>query len=183
MAAGGSSRIEVSTLQPAEGTPSTSGVEGTPTYGSLLEPQQAAAPPGGAPLPADLTAAAAGASAAAPPAAPQPPAPPERTGSGVLEPLFVPIVVYMDETDHAIVAEEVLSHQGKAFEVAGGVNDAAAQRAALARMRQLQQYVCSHEAQGLPAVRLQYGQMSEALDAMHEYVLQCIKLAMANPLH
>jgi hypothetical protein len=44
----------------------------------------------------------------------------------------------------------------------------------------LQSYLCAYEAQGLPAVRVQYGQMGAALDAMHEYVLQCIKCAMTG---
>jgi hypothetical protein len=51
---------------------------------------------------------------------------------------------------------------------------------ALRRMRLLQDYLCAYEAQGLPMVKVSYGAFGEALDKLHEYVLQCIKVAMSS---
>lgn len=151
----------------------------------------------------------------------------------VQKPLFVPILVYMDETDHTLMQEEALSHvdmyatQLLAVDTAGSAggsknssvssialsNDmdtpagiqaqqssskpaetssthnpsvsASASGAvqvgapeALRRMRLLQEYLCAYEAQGLPVVKVSYGNFGEALDKLHEYILQCIKLAM-----
>ena len=36
------------------------------------------------------------------------------------------------------------------------------------------------EAAGLPVVRVQYGEFRGVLDKLHEYILQCIKLAMVQ---
>jgi hypothetical protein len=49
---------------------------------------------------------------------------------------------------------------------------------AVQRAQRLQAYLCSFEAQGLPVVKLSYGCFGDALDKLHEYVLQCIKVAM-----
>lgn len=106
-------------------------------------------------------------------------------------PLFVPVVVCMDEEDHALVAEEALQCQplgraaGGAAQQAGGSCDADGGgagagpplREALRRARAVQEYLTSFEAQGLPVVRLQYG--VEGVDRIHEYILQCIQVAMA----
>jgi hypothetical protein len=51
---------------------------------------------------------------------------------------------------------------------------------ALQRVRLLQEYLCAYEAQGLPVVKVSYGAFGEALDKLHEYVLQCIKVAMQS---
>jgi len=51
---------------------------------------------------------------------------------------------------------------------------------ALRRMRLLQEYLCAYEAQGLPVVKVSYGNFGEALDKLHEYILQCIKVAMES---
>jgi hypothetical protein len=51
---------------------------------------------------------------------------------------------------------------------------------ALRRVRLLQEYLCAYEAQGLPVVKVSYGAFGEALDKLHEYVLQCIKVAMQS---
>jgi hypothetical protein len=51
---------------------------------------------------------------------------------------------------------------------------------ALRRVRLLQEYLCAYEAQGLPVVKVSYGAFGEALDRLHEYVLQCIKVAMQS---
>jgi hypothetical protein len=95
----------------------------------------------------------------------------------------VPILITMDEPDHLLVAEEAWGSAGPAADQEGGGGAAAGGRdeallAALARARALQDYLAAFEAAGLPVVRLQYGQFGEVLDKLHEYILQCIKLAM-----
>lgn len=160
--------------------------------------------------------------------------------SSVGKPLFVPILVYMDEADHVLMAEEALPHLllGQSGAAAGGggsggggtgsskggaLGDAAAAagegggggggeagggggmhscmhtatsgcqagggvaeggdvsvQEALRRVRLLQEYLCAYEAQGLPVVKVSYGAFGEALDKLHEYVLQCIKVAMQS---
>lgn len=134
------------------------------------------------------------------------------------KPLFVPILVYMDEADHLLMAEEALAHLGlptAASQAVPGSQGGAGQPSepaqhddggdgvasgvgpdgggssggggsdvtlpeALRRMRLLQEYLCAYEAQGLPVVKVSYGAMSEALDKLHEYILQCIKVAMQS---
>eukprot|EP00878_Enallax_costatus_P009178 GHUV01009595.1.p1 GENE.GHUV01009595.1~~GHUV01009595.1.p1 ORF type:complete len:371 (+),score=144.07 GHUV01009595.1:72-1115(+) len=151
----------------------------------------------------------------------------------VQKPLFVPVLVYMDEADHALMQEEALCHldmyaadvgaadtagiagpatdsavsgtelQGEqdtpadapAQSAAGELVDASSAgspvvaaavlggaqvsaQEALRRMRLLQEYLCAYEAQGLPVVKVSYGNFGEALDKLHEYILQCIKVAM-----
>jgi hypothetical protein len=171
--------------------------------------------------------------------APQKAAEPEPVG----KPLFVPILLYMDEPDHVLMADEAVAHLGlpaaaaaaagqravgaaagdtsaaKAAAVGGrdascmhteapggeggaqddgGVQGAVAQQhhqqhqqqqqqggaesvgEALRRVRLLQEYLCAYEAQGLPVVKVSYGAFGEALDKLHEYVLQCIKVAMQS---
>jgi len=132
---------------------------------------------------------------------------PQPRASGV--PLFVPVVVCMDEEDHLLVAEEALECQGRCVQQAGGAGEAGCAGAdggggaaaagcgasasaagasnggaaqprldeALRRARVIQDYLTSFEAQGLPVVRLQYG--VEGVDRIHEYILQCIQVAMA----
>jgi len=151
-----------------------------------------------------------------------------------LKPLFVPIVVCMDEADHTMIAEEALGHQlaassssrgplggasgsaagsnasgggplpelslgagsgpnssntavkhgaaagggGCGGGTAGGVIDTEQVREAIRKARVLQDYLCVYEGQGLPVVRVSYGNFGEALDKLHEYILQCIKVAM-----
>lgn len=144
------------------------------------------------------------------------------------KPLFVPVLVYMDEADHALMQEQASPHMGlsmgrsnaadagaassqvghgsagsraskgaqetssrvaaagavdgsdESLEAPGTVQAAAAvgSQEALRRMRLLQEYLCAYEAQGLPVVKVSYGNFSEALDKLHEYILQCIKVAM-----
>ena len=150
-----------------------------------------------------------------------------------LKPLFVPIVVCMDEADHTMIAEEALGHQlasssssrgplggasasaagpqasgggplpelslgafsgpnnsntavkhgaagggGCGGATVGGVIDTEQVREAIRKARVLQDYLCVYEGQGLPVVRVSYGNFGEALDKLHEYILQCIKVAM-----
>jgi hypothetical protein len=159
----------------------------------------------------------------------------QESEANVGKPLFVPILVYMDEADHALMADEALSHLGlPAGKSAGGTAAAAGGEAvggvgededslsdglaaadgsnggssgggggrgcmhdgaeaawqqqqsgvtvaeALRRVRLLQEYLCAYEAQGLPVVKVSYGAFGEALDKLHEYVLQCIKVAMQS---
>jgi hypothetical protein len=152
-------------------------------------------------------------------------------GDHVQRPLFVPILVYMDEADHVLMQEEALSHlgtfdssnsssnndasepsaasaqtvaaaaDGDAVQLADRVGPGSAAAAdgsgsagegastaavavssgeALRRMRLLQEYLCAYEAQGLPVVKVTYGNFGEALDKLHEYILQCIKCAMTE---
>jgi hypothetical protein len=153
-------------------------------------------------------------------------------GDQVQRPLFVPILVYMDEADHVLMQEEALSHLGMfdssnsssnndasepsaadaqtgaaadgyavqldnrvaagsaaaangSSSTGEGTSTAAAAVAvsggeALRRMRLLQEYLCAYEAQGLPVVKVTYGNFGEALDKLHEYILQCIKCAMTE---
>jgi hypothetical protein len=146
-------------------------------------------------------------------------------GEQVQRPLFVPILVYMDEADHVLMQEEALSHLGmfnsdSSIDNTTGPSQAAAAGAddvhvssseaagaaaadgsgssgecsssssntavpvsggeALRRMRLLQEYLCAYEAQGLPVVKVTYGNFGEALDKLHEYILQCIKCAMTE---
>jgi hypothetical protein len=99
-------------------------------------------------------------------------------------PLFVPVLLYMEQPDHALMQEEALAARDS-IGVGGGAmasTSAVPERAdALRRARLLQDYLCAYEAQGLPLVRVSYGSFGEALDKLHEYVLQCIKSAMAAP--
>jgi hypothetical protein len=117
---------------------------------------------------------------------PRHPQQPQPRASGV--PLFVPVVVCMDEEDHALVAEEAMQCQqlgrstgggggGCDADGAGGASGGPPLREALRRARVVQEYLTSFEAQGLPVVRLQYG--AEGVDRIHEYILQCIQVAMA----
>jgi hypothetical protein len=150
------------------------------------------------------------------------------------KPLFVPIVVFMDEADHALMADEALAHLGlpSGSDAAAAASAGAGDRLsdsltvdgagsnggssscmhstppgaglpvgeggtqvadglpqqqsdvtvseALQRVRLLQEYLCAYEAQGLPVVKVSYGAFGEALDKLHEYVLQCIKVAMQS---
>ncbi|GBF91278.1 2-phosphoglycerate kinase [Raphidocelis subcapitata] len=135
-----------------------------------------------------------------PPAPPPPPAPapasppwplpplplPPAGGGGV--PLFVPVVVCMDEEDHALVAQDALACQPRGAAPddpaaapggggGGGGGPPPQLREALRRARVVQDYLTAFEGQGLPVVRLQYG--ADGVDRIHEYVLQCIQVAMA----
>lgn len=104
-----------------------------------------------------------------------------RAGAHVLKPLFVPIVVYMDQPDHMLMAEEAMSNQQQAASSAGASCQDPGNGpmlSALRRMRIIQEYLCAYEAQGLPLVKVSYGNYAEALDKLHEYILQCIKTAM-----
>jgi hypothetical protein len=58
----------------------------------------------------------------------------------------------------------------------GGGEAAVPFREALRRARVVQRYLAGFEAQGLPVVRLQFG--VDGVDRIHEYVLQCIQVAM-----
>eukprot|EP00879_Flechtneria_rotunda_P008427 GHRR01008828.1.p1 GENE.GHRR01008828.1~~GHRR01008828.1.p1 ORF type:complete len:921 (+),score=400.41 GHRR01008828.1:941-3703(+) len=154
----------------------------------------------------------------------------QKAEDRVHKPLFVPVLVCMDEADHMLMAEEALAHcssvstsaegaggsirhailsssstavdtdKGRfagataaaAVHTLGNSGDSAsdslqagtephakvAMADALHRMRLLQDYLCAYEAQGLPVVKVSYGNFGEALDKLHEYILQCIKVAM-----
>eukprot|EP00775_Hariotina_reticulata_P011609 gene11609-11753_t len=64
--------------------------------------------------------------------------------------------------------------------LASGSKVAVTAEDAIRRMRLLQEYLCAYEAQGLPVVKVSYGSFGEALDKLHEYILQCIKVAMES---
>jgi hypothetical protein len=67
---------------------------------------------------------------------------------------------------------------GCAGAVVGAAVDVEQVREAIRKARVLQDYLCVYEGQGLPVVRVSYGNFGEALDKLHEYILQCIKVAM-----
>ncbi len=98
----------------------------------------------------------------------------------------MPILIAMDPDDHLLVAEEACSRPaGPAADFEGAAGAAGGGRdpelqAGLARARVLQDYLVAFEAAGLPVVRVQYGEFGEVLDKLHEYILQCIKLAMVQ---
>jgi hypothetical protein len=96
-------------------------------------------------------------------------------------PLFVPILITMDEQDHGLVAEEAQARPAADYDGSGPADGELHERElaeGLARMRALQEYLVTFEAAGLPVVKLQYGDFGDVLDKLHEYILQCIKLAM-----
>lgn len=94
-----------------------------------------------------------------------------------LKPLFVPIVLCMDRSDHRMIAEESMrSAQGPEPGLPGPHVDNLED--IMSRTLCIQDYLAGFEVQGLPLIRVQYGRFDEALDKMHEYILQCIKAAM-----
>jgi hypothetical protein len=109
----------------------------------------------------------------------QPPPSPSAAAAGPV-PLFVPIVLRMDPADHCLIAEEAQRCAQRAADVALSESQAEGLRAATGRTLELQRYLCGFEDAGLPVVRVAYGRFDDALDALHEYVLQCIKEASSG---
>lgn len=127
----------------------------------------AAAPP---------AAAATGAWAAASAAQPQG-ASPRSPSQG---PVFVPLVLSMDDRDYELVVQEWLAAQAANADSGGGGAGAAEPDASavLRRLRALQAYLSSYSAVGVPVVEVGVGSFQETLDKLHNYLLQCLELSL-----
>eukprot|EP01025_Chloroclados_australasicus_P021719 TRINITY_DN2273_c0_g1_i9.p1 TRINITY_DN2273_c0_g1~~TRINITY_DN2273_c0_g1_i9.p1 ORF type:complete len:1144 (-),score=201.51 TRINITY_DN2273_c0_g1_i9:348-3779(-) len=104
--------------------------------------------------------------------------------------LFVPIVLSMSVDDHRALAEEwYLRRQQRLPQqqpfndsVAGGQQqDSQGQEdrqfeCVFRRMRVLQEYLEAYKHHGVPVVKIEIGRFRDALDRLHEYLLQCIEM-------
>lgn len=90
-----------------------------------------------------------------------------------LGPVFVPIVLTMDEAEHAPLLEEWLARQ----QVQSGPG-CCSDEEALARVRLLQDHFCTYQARAVPVVRISTANLTRTLDGLHDYLLQCMELAM-----
>ncbi|EIE20940.1 hypothetical protein COCSUDRAFT_54287 [Coccomyxa subellipsoidea C-169] len=94
-------------------------------------------------------------------------------------PVFVPIVLCMDDVDHELLVREWHAcHAGAARdgEASGGPEERA--RSTLERLRVLQSHMCSYEQRCVPVVKVELANFNETLDRLHDYLLLCIQMAM-----
>jgi hypothetical protein len=105
---------------------------------------------------------------------PPPPLPRVRpVPAGGPRPIFIPVIIAMDEPDHRLMAEDALARRQQIQQKKHEADEAAA----FWRARALQAHLASYERQGLPVLRVRYGAFTEAVDALHDYALRCIRLS------
>eukprot|EP00884_Botryococcus_braunii_P006300 jgi/Botrbrau1/15671/Bobra.4_1s0053.2 len=92
-------------------------------------------------------------------------------------PVFVPIVLRMAPEDHETLVEEWyarLQGAGSISVASGGIGQV------LARMRVLEGRLSAYEALGVPVVTLRLLDAQDGVDQLHDYLLQCIQMAMES---
>lgn len=52
--------------------------------------------------------------------------------------------------------------------------------ATFSRIRLLQDHLCTYEDRNVPVVQINFGNFSDTLDQLHDYLLQCIESAMSQ---
>lgn len=98
-------------------------------------------------------------------------------------PVFVPIVVSMDDRDHKLLVEEWYSRQ---MAMSGQLSNTAisdqevtdSANAIYSRIRLLQEHLCTYSERNVPVVQINFANFSDTLDQLHDYLLQCIGSAM-----
>ena len=103
-----------------------------------------------------------------------PPAPliPPSAHPAPMGPVFVPLVLRVGEADYEPMVRDWHAWQ------AGAAGGAASVEAVLPRLRVLQAHLERAAAAGVPVVDVNVSSFQETLDALHDYVLQCIQLAL-----
>lgn len=103
--------------------------------------------------------------------------PPPGAAAG---PVFVPVVLSVPEEDYEALARDWYAGQraaGAASSSDAGDDEEHLRAKVLPRLRALQQHLESREVLGVPVVRMGAGGFADAVDRLHEYVLECIALA------
>ncbi|BDA48634.1 probable 2-phosphoglycerate kinase at N-terminal half [Coccomyxa sp. Obi] len=94
-------------------------------------------------------------------------------------PVFVPIVLCMDDADHELLVREwhaCYAGPVRDGEALGGAEERA--RSTLERLRVLQSHLCSYVQRSVPVVKVELANFNETLDRLHDYLLLCIQMAM-----
>ncbi|KAL2643848.1 hypothetical protein R1flu_011435 [Riccia fluitans] len=84
--------------------------------------------------------------------------------------IVVPIVLRMAEIDHQTLLEEWIACRSM-----DGTGSLEEKEALVSKLRTLQDYLCSFEAQGVKVVDISATTFPQTLDSLHSYLLQCIE--------
>eukprot|EP00803_Ostreobium_quekettii_P010751 evm.model.scf_186.13 EVM.evm.TU.scf_186.13 scf_186:101302-105734(-) len=89
-------------------------------------------------------------------------------------PVFMPIIIQMDEDDHELLATQWATRSGSGDPLQGGADF----RQTFSRLRLLQKHLCEWHPSGVAVVRVGVARMAEALDKLHDHFLDCIQKSM-----
>lgn len=89
-------------------------------------------------------------------------------------PVFIPVIIHMDEEDHRILAMQSFSHNRSEVSVSSKIDF----ERHFARIRLLQEHLCNVHANGVAKVRVGITSIAEAINKLHDHFLLSIQASM-----